>query len=71
MRAEDTSSAAAREAPELQQQALWQSIGEAMSRRINAKSAWLSTAGAGVAWLHVRLDDRPKYYGYVPYRQIN
>ncbi|MFL6237620.1 MAG: DUF6940 family protein [Thermoanaerobaculia bacterium] len=24
--------------------------------------------GAGVSWLHVRLDDRPKYYGYGPYR---
>ncbi len=29
---------------------------------------WLSTAGAGVSWLHVRLDDRPKYYGHGPYR---
>jgi hypothetical protein len=51
-----------------QQRALWQSVGEAMSRRIGARPVWLSTAGAGVAWLHVRLDDRPKYYGYAPYR---
>ncbi len=29
---------------------------------------WLSTAGGGVAWLHVRLDSRPKYYGYSPYK---
>jgi hypothetical protein len=28
-----------------------------------------STAGAGVSWLHVRLDDRPKYNGYAPYRE--
>ena len=31
---------------------------------------WVSTAGAGVSWLHVRLDDRPKYYGYQPYRNL-
>jgi hypothetical protein len=57
-----------REAPEPQQQALWQSVGEAMARRVSAKPVWLSTAGAGVSWLHVRLDDRPKYYGFGPYR---
>jgi hypothetical protein len=56
-------------APEWQRQALWQSVGEAMARRVVAKPVWLSTAGAGVSWLHVRLDDRPKYYGYGPYRQ--
>jgi hypothetical protein len=55
-------------APERQRQALWQSVGEAMARRVGAAPVWLSTAGAGVSWLHVRLDDRPKYYGYEPYR---
>ena len=55
-------------APESQRQALWQAIGKAMTRRIGAKPVWLSTAGAGVPWLHVRLDDRPKYYGFGPYR---
>ncbi len=55
-------------APERQRHALWQSVGAAMSRRISAKPVWLSTAGAGVSWLHVRLDDRPKYYGFEPYR---
>ncbi|HJZ56511.1 MAG TPA: hypothetical protein VKE74_16215, partial [Gemmataceae bacterium] len=56
-------------APESQQHALWRSVGEAMARRIGDRPVWLSTAGAGVSWLHVRLDDRPKYYGYGPYRQ--
>ena len=28
---------------------------------------WLSTAGHGIAWLHVRLDSQPKYYRYRPY----
>lgn len=56
-------------APELQRHTLWQSVGEAMARRVGAKPVWLSTAGAGVSWLHVRLDDRPKYYGFASYRQ--
>jgi hypothetical protein len=30
--------------------------------------AWISTAGDGVAWLHGRVDRRPKYYRYAPYR---
>lgn len=57
-----------REAPEEQQHRLWQAVGAAMERRIGARPVWLSTAGGGVAWVHVRLDDRPKYYGYGPYR---
>jgi len=46
-----------------------ESVAEAMTRRIGVKPVWLSTAGAGVSWLHVRLDDRPKYYGFGPYRR--
>lgn len=38
-----------------------------MTARVGTRPVWLSTAGAGVAWLHVRLDDRPKYYSYRPY----
>jgi hypothetical protein len=30
---------------------------------------WISTSGLGVYWLHVRLDARPKYYTYAPFRQ--
>jgi len=58
-----------RQAPESQRQALWQQVGASMQYRLNAHPVWLNTAGAGVAWLHVRLDDRPKYYGYRPYCQ--
>src|SRR5262249_55914637 len=56
-------------APASQQHALWRSVGEAMAGRIGERPVWLSTAGAGVSWLHVRLDDRPKYYGHGLYRQ--
>ena len=58
-----------RRAPGWQRQALWQAVGEALARRLGAEPVWLSTAGAGVSWLHVRLDDRPKYYGFGPYRE--
>lgn len=57
-----------RYAPEAQRHALWQLVGAAMQRRLSANPVWLSTAGAGVSWLHVRLDDRPKYYSFLPYK---
>lgn len=59
-----------RRAPVEQQRCLWQTVGEALQKRIGDKPVWLSTAGAGVPWLHVRLDDRPKYYSYGPYRSV-
>ena len=46
----------------------WFHIGKAMKGRVSDKPVWLSTAGGGVAWLHGRLDDRPKYYGYKPFK---
>merc|ERR1712079_797856 len=29
---------------------------------------WFSTSGDGVAWLHMRIDPRPKYYNHVQYK---
>ena len=52
------------------QDALWKSVGEALTTRIGAEPLWLSTAGHGVAWLHIRLDSRPKYYRHAPYTRI-
>ncbi len=57
-----------RRAPDPQKHALWERVGRAVERRLGSAPVWVSTAGAGVSWLHVRLDDRPKYYGYAPYR---
>jgi hypothetical protein len=58
-----------RGAPEAQRQALWVEVSRAMQQRLGQRPVWLSTAGGGVAWLHVRLDDRPKYYVHAPYRK--
>jgi hypothetical protein len=58
-----------REAPAEQQHELWKQVAEAMFDIVPKRAVWLSTAGAGVAWLHVRLDSRPKYYWYRPYKQ--
>jgi hypothetical protein len=57
-----------RQAPQAQVHDLWRVVGEAMEARLGAEPIWLSTAGMGVSWLHVRLDSRPKYYGFEPYR---
>lgn len=59
-----------RRAPAEQQRALWREVSLAMDERLGDRPVWLSTAGSGVAWLHVRLDDRPKYYAHEPYRDI-
>ena len=59
-----------RSAPDAQQQSLWRIVGQTVRQQISERPIWLSTAGGGVAWLHVRLDCRPKYYGYVPYRNM-
>jgi len=57
-----------REAPADQQCELWHQVGLAMEGRVDDRPVWLSTAGGGVAWLHVRLDDSPKYYAHTPYQ---
>lgn len=59
-----------RTAPESQLHQLWQAVARAMELRMSDRPVWLSTAGMGVAWLHVRLDNRPKYYGYSPFKQM-
>ena len=57
-----------RGAPRTQQRALWREVARAMQQRLGEQPVWLSTAGGGVAWLHLRLDSRPKYYMHAPYR---
>ena len=59
-----------RTAPDAQKNSLWSSVGGIMLKMLSDVPIWLSTAGGGVAWLHVRLDSHPKYYGYAPYREV-
>lgn len=56
-----------RTASEDQAALFWQKIGNALGEHLSAKFTWLSTAGLGVSWVHVRLDSRPKYYRHHPY----
>jgi len=58
-----------REAPAEQREALLAEVGRAARERLGVAPFWLSTSGLGVAWVHVRIDLRPKYYQYTPYRR--
>ncbi len=49
---------------------LWKKTAEALFETLGTKPRWLSTAGLGVSWLHLRLDSRPKYYRYRPYKTV-
>lgn len=57
-----------RSAPQSQCHALWQRVGVAIQEHAGDHPLWVSTAGLGVSWLHVRLDRRPKYYRFDAYR---
>lgn len=57
-----------RNSPADQMHSLWRNVGAAVERRLADQPLWLNTAGGGVAWLHVRLDSSPKYYGYLPFK---
>jgi hypothetical protein len=59
-----------RGAPIEQQHELLRTIGTEAETRLSDLPLWISTAGLGVAWLHVRLDSTPEYYGHDPYRRV-
>ena len=46
------------------QRELWHTAADQIERWWGARRGplWVSTHGAGVPWLHLRLDSRPKYY---------
>jgi hypothetical protein len=56
-----------RHGPTAQVHALWIALGEALSAEART-TRWVSTSGLGVPWLHLRIDQRPKYYSHAPYR---
>lgn len=57
-----------RSAPATQVHTLLQCTARETLARCSGRALWLSTAGMGVYWLHVRLDSRPKYYRHTPYK---
>lgn len=57
-----------RQAPVDQVHELWSQTAVAVRERIGDQPLWVSTAGMGVAWLHIRLDSWPKYYRFDPYK---
>ncbi len=57
-----------RHAPMAQQLRLWKTVGATLHAAMGDRPLWLNTAGGGVPWLHVRIDTRPKYYVFEPYR---
>jgi hypothetical protein len=63
-------------APAEHRNSLWKMVGQSYLRAMQQPQGsgddaprWLSTSGMGVAYLHVRIDRRPKYYTYDPYKQ--
>lgn len=60
-----------RRAPVNQVDMLWKVVARELLHQVSSEPLWLNTAGGGVAWLHIRLDSRPKYYGYRPYTRIS
>jgi len=57
-----------RGAPAAQQHDLLALTAAKAAEALSGRPLWISTAGLGVFWLHVRLDSRPKYYSHAPYR---
>lgn len=58
-----------RSAPVAQQHTFWIEVARTVMARLGSRPLWLSTAGGGVDWLHMRVDDRPKYYRHLPWRE--
>lgn len=56
-----------RGAPMAQVHHLWQRVAQVVQADLSARPLWLSTAGGGVSWLHVRIEGVPKYYRHRPY----
>lgn len=65
-----------REAPRGQVAAFWRLGARRYLERLRRNHerdpnvrTWFSTNGMGVSWLHLRLDGRPKYYSYGPFKR--
>jgi hypothetical protein len=59
-----------RNAPAAQVDAFWRLAGVTVEAALGERPVWVSTAGLGVSWLHLRIDERPKYYAHASYRSL-
>ena len=57
-------------APARQQTSLWKVLAREIHHRLSDQCIWVSVAGGGVAWLHIRIDSAPKYYRHLPYTRV-
>lgn len=60
-----------RQAPKEQQAVFWRTVSEAMTtslKKATPEPVWLSTAGNGVPWVHVRADSWPKYVKHLEFK---
>ena len=57
------------EAPVDQQRSLWQVVAGEIRSKVSAEKIWVSVAGGGISWLHIRIDTVPKYYRYSSYTE--
>ena len=58
-------------APKEQQVNLWKDVARGLRSRLEKdgrRNYWLSTSGLGVYWLHIRIDQVPKYYNWLEYK---
>lgn len=49
---------------------LWQLVASEFERSLDTRPRWLSTSGLGIGWLHVRIDQHPKYYHHAEYAAL-
>jgi hypothetical protein len=59
-----------RQAPPALKGQLWATLAHAIQAQLEHhqdQPLWVSTSGLGVFWLHIRLDQVPKYYQYAPF----
>lgn len=54
-------------APRAQIHEFWRCVAQTTKQELSERRLWVSTAGGGVSWLHVRIEGKPKYYSYRPY----
>jgi hypothetical protein len=46
-------------------------LGEIAAANLGNDNIYINTSGLGVQWLHLRIDDLPKYYRFKPYKEIS